>query len=287
MAVRVNADAYFSIGAAHVTSGVACQDYAMAGEDYGIVCDGCSSGGRTDIGARMLALELDHLLSQHTTTEPLGESHWTMLAALAKQGSRLNADDLLATMLYVRARDGTAWAQVMGDGVVAIKYANGRIEMERFMWNEGAPMYPAYLVGQLYEFYAFHDTERPFQRESWECSSDGTYQEGSVLNYPATSATAFGINGASVPFDKSVAVVAVFSDGIGEVEGVDWKDAVVEAMAFKTFSGAFVRRRMIRAVKTWEKEGHHPKDDISMAALSFGNCSQSPEGGVGFNHGEV
>jgi hypothetical protein len=37
-----------------------CQDYALSGVTrhlaYAVVADGCSSGGKTDIGARVLAL---------------------------------------------------------------------------------------------------------------------------------------------------------------------------------------------------------------------------------------
>ena len=53
-------DEYFHIGRAHLGNGQPCQDYALSGQTeetaWAIISDGCSSGGKTDIGARLITL---------------------------------------------------------------------------------------------------------------------------------------------------------------------------------------------------------------------------------------
>src|SRR3990167_9350088 len=61
-------DSYFHIGHAHLNAGKPCQDYALAATygvaAYAIVADGCSTGGKTDVGARIVALATAKTLKQ-------------------------------------------------------------------------------------------------------------------------------------------------------------------------------------------------------------------------------
>ncbi|MDO8754959.1 MAG: hypothetical protein Q7J80_13765, partial [Anaerolineales bacterium] len=59
--------------------------------------------------------------------------------------------------------------------------------------------------------------------------------------------------------------VAVFSDGATQVDELDWKDVVVQSMAFKTAEGEFAKRRMSRLIQDSQKTGRGPIDDISYA----------------------
>lgn len=61
----------FHIGAQHLSLGKPCQDYAVSGSindttAYAIVSDGCSSGGETDIGARIVALATKRALEENS-----------------------------------------------------------------------------------------------------------------------------------------------------------------------------------------------------------------------------
>ena len=61
--------------------------------------------------------------------------------------------------------------------------------------------------------------------------------------------------------------LAVFSDGVTQIDGLDWKDAVVQLLAFKTTEGEFAKRRMIRLIKDAQAKGKGPVDDIAYAVV--------------------
>jgi len=54
---------------------------------------------------------------------------------------------------------------------------------------------------------------------------------------------------------------------VTQIDGVDWKDAVVQFLAFKNTAGEFAKRRMIRGIKDANKKGRGPFDDISYAVI--------------------
>jgi hypothetical protein len=61
--------------------------------------------------------------------------------------------------------------------------------------------------------------------------------------------------------------IALFSDGVTQVDGMDWRDVVAELLSFKSTEGDFVKRRMNRFLKDCQKHGKGPVDDISMACI--------------------
>ncbi|MBR1034034.1 hypothetical protein, partial [Bradyrhizobium liaoningense] len=61
--------------------------------------------------------------------------------------------------------------------------------------------------------------------------------------------------------------IAVFSDGVTQVDGMDWRDVVTALMSFKSTGGAFVKRRMLRFLKDCQAHGKGPIDDIAMACI--------------------
>jgi hypothetical protein len=68
--------------------------------------------------------------------------------------------------------------------------------------------------------------------------------------------------------------VAVFSDGVTQVDGMDWRDVVAELMNFKSIEGDFVKRRMNRFLKDCRAHGKGPIDDISMACIHIDHEEQ-------------
>ena len=80
-----------------------------------------------------------------------------------------------------------------------------------------------------------------------------------------------GIQGRVIPFSRdelaNMASISVFTDGVTQVDGVDWKDTVIQLLDFKTTEGAFVKRRMNRLLKDYRKRGDEPSDDIACAVV--------------------
>jgi hypothetical protein len=91
----------------------------------------------------------------------------------------------------------------------------------------------------------------------------GKWEVLSIMNLSVQ----YGVNGFNSYWDlpssfSGSTFAAVFSDGITQIKDVDWKDAVFQFMNYKSTSGEFVKRRMMKALKTMT-----PMDDISCAAI--------------------
>ena len=69
--IKLHTDHYFHIGDTHLTAGKPCQDYAISSVDnnaaFAVVSDGCSTGGDTDIGSRIIALSTITALREYWT----------------------------------------------------------------------------------------------------------------------------------------------------------------------------------------------------------------------------
>src|SRR3989338_646710 len=283
--VKVYVDHHFMIGHAHLTNGKPCQDYSLSGvygeSAFAIVSDGCSSGGHTDVGARILALSTAEAIKKHlafggeiSEKEAIEKINLWQRAALS--GARtilgLERKDMLATCLYACVGENGGYASIQGDGVVAVKDIFGNIFMSRVEWADNVPFYPAYLDDGLDGFITAHGGDlnaKRVMREDFRKMRSGLEIEITKEEMLLRE----GIRGISLFFDRSkikdIDFIALFSDGIGQIDGMGWKEAVYEFMAFKNFAGEFAKRRMIRAVKDARKTGRGPVDDISFAVIRF------------------
>ena len=276
-------DSYFHIGLSHLNSGRPCQDYALSrvykDAAFAIVSDGCSSGGETDVGARILALSTALAMRDHWTTVRNIEVDTAPLEIDVRQrvmmaGSRetlgLSNLDMLATCVYAYITPHGGFIHLKGDGVLAYKKRNGNVCMSRYEWADNKPFYPAYIDDHFAGFIMEHGGDINAKRltaEHWEYSHDGKFSE-----LPSEEFTlGEGIRGITRPFSVEeltyLDCIAVFSDGVTQIEGLDWKDAVVELLAFKTTEGVFAKRRMMRVIKDAQKNGKSPIDDISYAVV--------------------
>ncbi len=267
--MRISADHAFHIGSQHLRGGMPCQDYAMSGgsESFAaaIVSDGCSSGGKTDVGSRIIAHSTAIALTATPSLEERGvdfNCRWADLRA--KEALCLRPDDMLATCAYVAVSGNAAMTRVIGDGVSAGVDRMGRLFMNRIDWAQNMPVYRAYEAADQYQaFIAAHGglnakavTQHIHVRSP---VADELIRENTVGE---------AINGICVDCDPSnFQLLAVFSDGVTQVDGMDWRDVVAELMAFKSTEGDFVKRRMNRFLKDCLKHGKGPIDDISMACI--------------------
>lgn len=263
--MRFAVDSYFSIGAAHVVAGSPCQDYAVSGADRDWVCavvsDGCSTGGRTDVGSRIVGLATIEACRIAPSRLAI-TANQNYILAITRDGLGLRKNDLLATCLYVRVDGQGAYFHLQGDGVIATKRSDGSIAMTRFDWANNTPFYPAYTPnGDEEAFFAAHGG-----RESFGLIAECLDQNGASekLSFTATE----GVNGISFWIDlNKVEFAAVFSDGVTQIDGVNWEDAVTELMNFKNVTGEFVKRRSMAALRKFKETGKGPVDDFSMAVI--------------------
>lgn len=274
----MHADSYFMIGNAHLQGGKPCQDYATAAAlsenaAYAIVADGCSTGGKTDVGSRALALTTSQAIIKHwsTTGNTLGTApmrinlEQQVNLAPVRQSLGCTTRDMLSTCIYACYSSEGGFIHVQGDGVVAWE-ENGRTVMGCFEWDNNTPFYPAYSADNYAEFIKAHGgdvNEDKLTYTSWERTPDGSLSQLGTTCHTLGR----GIQGITLPLSGGLEKVAVFTDGVTQIEGTEWQDAVSQLLAFKTTAGDFAKRRMIRAVKDAQQHGKGPIDDIAYAVI--------------------
>ncbi len=289
--MKFGTDCHFNIGAEHISGGKPCQDYAISGTHggiaYAIVSDGCSSGGNTDVGARLIALSAAAAIREHSDVEGNAvharaaqdvEVRRQLLLGGIKETLELVPSDMLATELYAYLTPKGGHVHVAGDGVVAFVYLGGRVRLHRFDWPNNMPFYPAY-IDQLPSFIDAHGgnvaarvlTEQVYNHSS--APENGPPTESTFLHSMAD-----GIRGIHFPVTadelEGLAFIVVFSDGVTRVDNVDWKDAALELLDFKTAEGVFAKRRMINFVRDMRKKGRGPLDDIAFGVITVFHDSE-------------
>ncbi len=282
--MQVFTDEYFHIGRAHLGNGQPCQDYALSGQAketaWAIISDGCSSGGKTDIGARLITLTTAKALKNIAKTADdqnefsVAEVEKERQKALAKLQTELEIfpRDMLATCLYIFATPQGVKIHIAGDGVMAVKYYNGEIVLRNFEWAKNMPYYPIYKNGLLEQFIQAHGNdqdEKCLREQRWFIDQAGDFYPCFEKNYSIRT----GVQGLTITFSpeelEKIAFLAVFSDGVTQVEGIATPEVVKRLLAFKNQAGVFAKRRMIRFIKNAQKIGRGPIDDISMAVIGL------------------
>ena len=265
----------------HFRQGKPCQDYALSGTfeniSFAIVSDGCGSGENTDIGARFAALAAAAAIKNHWSINRSfinkNDPKEISLKQSIIQGDTyhmlgLSREDMLATCLLVYISPEGGFIHVLGDGVIAWKSKNGAIVMRRLDWLRNAPLYPIYGEDNFSSFIAFHGGDKEtlaLSVEEWRYEPTKGHEHIKKSEISIANA----INGHTEFFSKErileeeIEFIAIFSDGAAQIENMDWKNTIVELLAYKSMAGAFVKRRAISFLKSGKK----PLDDLSVAAI--------------------
>lgn len=283
--IALYTDDHFLSGKAHMRGGKPCQDYALSetrdSAALALVTDGCSTGGNTDIGARLLAFGIRTAVREHWTIhrnplETMAAAKIELQERIITAGTRetlgLSREDMLATCVYAYFSPKGGFVRTLGDGVVAWKDRSGRIHMLRYEWMRNMPFYQAYLQSAEDQkaFIDAHggDLNAPAVWEDHWVSTPGENPTHCGTTELPLSA---GMQGMTLRFSEKdieeFALLAVFSDGVTQVKNTDWKNAIHELLAFKNTEGEFAKRRMIRFAKDAEKTGNEPIDDIAYAVI--------------------
>lgn len=290
--MELNTDQTFHIGQQHLKVGKPCQDYALSGRyrksAFAIVSDGCSSGGKTDIGARLVSLA-----TQRAIYELIGDKDESITAKKAQKINHrvatylnqfavaLGVDirDTLATCLWAVVAGGKVYCNVSGDGVVMVNYQNSWLA-HRFTWTNNTPYYPAYYPTQSSFTQCHLETQKPF-----ECEYSGGHGDGVDVVFTEGYTAEAGIPGFGLEFDLAgqdssgpLQSITLFSDGVEQVDQVSYFDAIEQLTLFKSTKGQFAVRRMNRFLQEAHKLGRGPIDDIAMAVIDIDQDEEEKQG---------
>lgn len=258
-------NAVFAKGKTHLK----CEDYALAGTIKNvpmiIVCDGCSSSPNTDVGTRLLAHSLINLcrgsiIDNQPSLPDETNAELVLIEALRSARNVLNSlalsnSCLDATCLFAYVLEGKVLIHTIGDGVVYLKYKDGRERIYLHEFESGAPLYGNYLLEEQRKT-EYHKTY-PGNRKI----SEGSFEEPNekVLDWNQI------VHSLVLPVEE-VSLVALMSDGCSTVNNISTYSAIRAFTSFKNVQGAFVERRLRKALLEYNNDHD---DDISVAALSL------------------
>ena len=262
----MNADATINIGSMHSI----CQDYAIAGNEYVILSDGCSSSPDTDIGARLLVRAMDQTLSKHGFFEISGRHQESARVALGWANLLgLPPRCVDATLITAHVSGNDLVIACSGDGVIILESHTGNLDVYAISSPSGYPFYPSYVhqpdrLAELLNNNRCVKEVKHFSRKS----SEVTISDSLTVT--------FKLNAADYKY------VAVASDGINSffhtqqatngkrVEAVCLPDVLNEFWSFKNSHGAFVERRLKRFKKDTYAKGWQHADDLAIAVIHLG-----------------
>ncbi len=266
----MHADAAFIVGHAHHDKAQACQDYALSGAGptsaWALVADGCSTGRRTDLGARLWAHAGAALLakSRLDTMEVFAHALGCPEAARALG---VEFEDMLATLVVMQADVSRLRVMAFGDGCVVLKYKDGRVRAIEMTYELNGPRYLAYetLAGM---------TRR------WETDVAGSQRtarhwvfdaQGELVSCEDEVCLATQGLGWDFSFDlltEDLELALVTTDGASSIDSRAAKDWFLPLAAVRSCVGQFVQRRVAAMVRGWQKSGKKgPSDDLAVAGI--------------------
>lgn len=282
--MEMTTDAHFVIGGLHIRQNMPCQDHTRCGGTpetaFISLSDGCSTGGETDTGARIMntaaAIVIQNYLAT-TTVDPhesavLFAEKIRATALITASTMQLTTRDLQATLLYAVLTTLGGFVHVFGDGGIILCFEDGTTVLYQCAWEQNTPYYLIYTGTVLEHFIDQHnaDTDKSFTVTKTVIAPDGTVTP-SVEGYSALE----GSNGYTIAITpemlRTLRAVVLCSDGIESFrfgnEPFETVQVVREIIAFKQWQGAFVKRRLSRMLSDFSKQTIAPIDDIAVAAI--------------------
>ena len=265
--MNIATDAHYSMGKTHLV----CQDYAWHGQDPApavILADGCSSSPDTDVGARLLVLNARQLLPRFLAVAGDAGRHWRLgrliVARSIRQARALGLDDsaIDATLMVAFFKRDRVYVHLYGDGCVLARRGDGSIWAMRVNYARNSPYYLSYLANPERRLCYQQAVGHPAQIIHI-LDGDGLALQHRAYDHPLL---------VEVAVDE-FQVLAVTTDGLdslihaGNGERMDLRAVAKEFMAFANHNGAFVQRRLRRALHRYARQDIHNSDDIGFGAF--------------------
>lgn len=295
--MKFNTDSHFVIGRYHIRQNKPCQDHALDrikdNGDAAVVCvsDGCSSGGHTDIGSRVITLSTIRAVMDRNLRIPINTDIQPGFIAdaintyslVSRTALSITNEDMLATSIYAVLNEHGGYIHMLGDGACAIKYKDGTIAVAVVDWEQNTPYYPIYREN-LQEFIDVHMRFNNGERSAKITSIITSEVTPSIKYLPVEKAVQGHIIRLYEDEMKDIECIGIFSDGVTDFQDERKNDrlpvkmVIDEMMSFKNYTGEFVKRRVSAALKTLAREDIHPNDDFSMAVIHINHDSIETDG---------
>lgn len=262
--MKMSVDTFLRIGKQHAM----CEDYIISGEDpcpYVILADGCSSSKHTDLGARLLCWSTKFFLE----TNPVGYlPHESAIADFTIHNVKsiidllhMDSSCLDTTLMVSFLYNCAIYVYAYGDGNIITISNDDEVSWYKISYGLNAPDYLSYHIDahrkQLFENLQGNERKVIKYKLSWDepLKLHNYYR---FFIFPLTDY-------------KSILIA---SDGIEtflhpETGPIDNKEILRQLVAFKNTNGEFVKRRMKRMVKNYEKSGVQHYDDISIGGFHW------------------
>ena len=256
-------DSFYCNGKLHGHKG---EDYSLHGEDYFIICDGCSSANNSDITARLQA----HIAKKHLDTFRFSyykDKDYIFMMKFISIELRENFNSLgiggmpLATLIIGIIIDNIIRVIVVGDGAVIYKDKGHQEEYINITYSNNAPFYPYY--------YSDNKLINEYKKYNPNVEKKVSYKYTNVYNSNSDIESLVILDFIL----SNLEYLYIFSDGIEEFTGqikLPIKETIKAFTSMKNTNGTFIQRRCKRQLKIYEKEGIFPIDDFSMAGIYLG-----------------
>jgi hypothetical protein len=267
-------DTFFTKGTSHRI----CEDYATHGDDFLVICDGCSAQLNTDIGARLLARAAIQNLKEEGEIA-CEQLHQRILSTALGycQSLGLSYDCLYATLLLAQLKPEGLMFQMLGDGAIAVQFEDGSIDLMEASFPFSAPFYLIYRKN-LEMVKDYLDKINQFKVKTTKVDAEGNITTQEDIHSISLDNVEAGIEQPSYSEKPKIKNIAVFSDGLGTFftqqttkttkspEPISSIDVVKELFKIKNYMGEFVTRRTNMAMK---KNGWLSSDDFSVGMIHF------------------
>lgn len=130
------------IGQQHIDYGINCQDYGMEKNGVKLVCDGCSEGKHSEVGAKMFCHLMEYGDSKYRTAKPI-DAEFRRMVEIFGQTPATVRDFLCFTILMVIETADEFVVTYCGDGFIIEQFADGRLIIEE-LYDGEYPKYYAY-----------------------------------------------------------------------------------------------------------------------------------------------
>lgn len=267
----MNTDWYIDQGYSHKM----CEDYAVVGEGFAIVSDGCSSSEYTDIGARILCMSAKEIITRFlaeqkgpTPLKPdflkayvIGRSE-SIIKNLGLPMACLNA-----TLIIVYVHNNLIYTYMYGDGYIIVTYKDGKKKYIKSEFPENAPYYPSYSIDFASNILYKDQIGEHYYKIEKSVESDKWYSIKKPLVLPVVDCMTKNL----------VSNIVIATDGMGSfldrsqgtAELISDMDIIEELTCFKLMKGEFIKRRAGKAMKKFKKNNIIHYDDLAIAGINI------------------
>jgi hypothetical protein len=275
MIYKVNADNVFLMGSTHKV----CQDYTLSRSfnipiPYAIISDGCSSSEHTDIGARILTIRALHNIQKlmHLVSPETADAMYELFGYSVINEAReivlclgLPLTCLDATLIISAVVRDHVYTFMYGDGVIMSRKKSGECFLMTTEFMSNAPYYLSYWIdaprkeGYKKEFGGM-DTKMSIYSST--CDHMKVIPEFSKYDHKFISVDKLeDYQDIIIGSDGLISFTNSLGMNLGE------PNQLLTFLEFKNTTGEFLKRRVLRVTKDWNKFGTQHTDDLSLAGF--------------------